>query len=84
MKGVHGPTKLLHALTWGAFDHTSHAPQGHVTITCMSLSVHVYIHIQLPYHQCLTALNISGACTNLATKNKAANDSMSYPRSNNP
>ena len=27
MKGDHGPTKLLHALTWGAFDHASHAPQ---------------------------------------------------------
>ena len=27
MKGDHGPTKLLHALTWGAFDDASHAPQ---------------------------------------------------------
>ena len=27
MKGDHGPTKLLHALTWGAFDNASHAPQ---------------------------------------------------------
>ena len=27
MKGDHGPTKLLHALTWGAFKHASHAPQ---------------------------------------------------------
>ena len=27
MKGDHGPTKLLHTLTWGAFDHASHAPQ---------------------------------------------------------
>ena len=27
MKVAHGPTELLHALTWGAFDHTSHAPQ---------------------------------------------------------
>ena len=27
IKGDHGPTKLLHALTWGAFDHASHAPQ---------------------------------------------------------
>ena len=27
MKGDHGPTKLLHALTWGAFDHASRAPQ---------------------------------------------------------
>ena len=26
-KGSHGPTKLLHALTWGAFDHASRAPQ---------------------------------------------------------
>ena len=26
-KGDHGPTKLLHALTWGAFDCISHAPQ---------------------------------------------------------
>ena len=25
--GAHGPTKLLYALTWGAFDYTSHAPQ---------------------------------------------------------
>ena len=34
MKGDHGPTKFLHALTWGAFDHASHTPQeGHVTIT---------------------------------------------------
>ena len=34
MKGDHGPTKLLHALTWGAFDHASHAPQVKaVTIT---------------------------------------------------
>ena len=27
MKGDHGPTKLLHALTWSAFNHASHAPQ---------------------------------------------------------
>ena len=27
MKGDHGPTKLLHVLTWGAFDHASHASQ---------------------------------------------------------
>ena len=27
MKGGHTPTKLLHALTWGAFDHASRAPQ---------------------------------------------------------
>ena len=27
MKGDHGPTKLLHALTWGAFDNASYAPQ---------------------------------------------------------
>ena len=27
MKGDHGPPKLLHVLTWGAFDHASHAPQ---------------------------------------------------------
>ena len=27
MKGDHGPTKLLHALTWGASNHASHAPQ---------------------------------------------------------
>ena len=27
MKRDHGPTKLLHALTWGAFDHVSHAPE---------------------------------------------------------
>ena len=27
MKGGRGPTKLLHPLTWGAFDHASHAPQ---------------------------------------------------------
>ena len=27
MKESHGPTKLLHALIWGAFDHASHAPQ---------------------------------------------------------
>ena len=30
IKGVHGPTKMLHALTWGAFDHASHAPQVRV------------------------------------------------------
>ena len=27
MKGNHGPAKLLHVLTWGAFDNASHAPQ---------------------------------------------------------
>ena len=27
MKGDHGPTNFLHALTWGAFDHASHASQ---------------------------------------------------------
>ena len=27
MKEGHWPTKLLHALTWDAFDHASHAPQ---------------------------------------------------------
>ena len=27
-KGGHGPTKLLHALTKGAFEHASHAPQA--------------------------------------------------------
>ena len=27
MKGDHRLVKLLHALTWGAFNHASHAPQ---------------------------------------------------------
>ena len=27
MKGSHGPTKLLHALIWDAFDYACHAPQ---------------------------------------------------------
>ena len=27
MKGDLGLIKLLHALTWGAFDHAYHAPQ---------------------------------------------------------
>ena len=27
MKEGHWPTKLLHALTWDAFDHAPHAPQ---------------------------------------------------------
>ena len=27
MKGDHGLTKLLYALTWGTFDHVSRAPR---------------------------------------------------------
>ena len=41
MKGDHGPTKLLHALTWGAFDHAFHAPQVRACI--------YYLHIMLLY-----------------------------------
>ena len=41
MKGDHGPTKLLHALTLGAFDNASHAPQVRAC-TC-NYYLHVYI-----------------------------------------
>ena len=40
MKGGHGPTKLLHAFTWGAFDHASHAvpPTFHLPFTYCSVN----------------------------------------------
>ena len=37
MKGDQGPTKLLHALTCGAFDHVFHVPQvraGNNSLQC--------------------------------------------------
>ena len=34
MKGGRGPTILLHALTWGAFDHASLAPQVRACNCC--------------------------------------------------
>ena len=43
MKGDHDPTKLLHALTWGAFDHASHAP--HVR------ACNYYIIMYRPHHE---------------------------------
>ena len=40
MKGDHGPTKLLHTLTWGAFDHASHVPQ----VRACNYYIHVYMY----------------------------------------
>ena len=39
-KGGHGPTKSLHALTWGAFDHVSLAPQ------LRSCNYYIHVHVQ--------------------------------------
>ena len=45
MKGDHGPTKLLHALTWGAFDHKSHAFQ----VRACNYYIHVHVHVLYLY-----------------------------------
>ena len=47
MKGDHGPTKLLHALTWGAFDHASHAPQVRACNYYMYMYTYISLFIRL-------------------------------------
>ena len=47
MKEGHGPTKLLHALTWGAFDHASHASQ----VRACNYYLHV-MHMQVYMYMC--------------------------------
>ena len=58
MKGDHGPTKLLHALTWSAFDHASHAPQVRACnyylyvlyiIISLLLCIHVHYHVVISH-----------------------------------
>ena len=57
MKGGHGPTKLLHALTWGAFNHASHAPQvracNHYVLSIVGVS-----HVLLSSSQRLRNTNL--------------------------
>ena len=40
MKDDQRPIKLLHALTWGTFDHASYAPQ----VRACNYYLHVYVH----------------------------------------
>ena len=43
MKGDYEPTKLLHALTWGTFDHASHAPQVRACNYYISVTVSPFL-----------------------------------------
>ena len=48
MKGDHVPSKLLHALTWGVFNHTFHASQVracnyYVQVRCVCLCANVCV-----------------------------------------
>ena len=54
MKGDHGPTKLLHDLTWGAFDHTSYA----LPSKGMEL-LHVILYNRYAYYYIIPAIVFS-------------------------
>ena len=51
MKRDHGPTKLLHALTWGAFDHVSHAPEVKACNYCIYTHTDILSCIEM--HACI-------------------------------
>ena len=61
MKGDHGPTKMLHALTWDAFDHASHAPQVRTCnyYVCVSIYMCECVCVYKLYSMCLLCVEVA-------------------------
>ena len=61
IKGDHGPTKLLHALTWGTFNHASHAPLVRAcnyymsVCLCECTCIHMHVHCMCTFIVKLTS-----------------------------